>query len=56
MSKSEIAEKILCTLLDNGMISLEYGSEFYEKGKQECIDEIESILEDFVIVEGIVVK
>lgn len=56
MGKSDLAEKILCTLLDNGMISLEYGSEFYDKGKQECIDEIKNVLDDFVIVEGILVK
>lgn len=53
MKKSELAEKILYGLLDNGMIALEYGSEFYDIGKQECIAEIKSILNDYVIVEGL---
>lgn len=52
MTKTNLAAEILQSLLDNGMISLEYGSEFYEKGKQECIQEIKRKLDDYVVVSG----
>lgn len=52
MKKVELAEKILQDLLDNGMITLEYGQAFWEEGKQECIQEIRRKLDDYIIIEG----
>lgn len=52
MTKGDLAAEILQSLLDNGMIALEYGSEFYQEGKQECIQEIKRKLDAYVIVEG----
>ncbi len=52
MTKTELASDILESLLDNDMISLEYGSEFYQEGKQEVIQEIKRKLDNYVIVEG----
>lgn len=56
MTKTELASDILEILLGNGMISLEYGQAFYQEGKQECIQEIKRILDDYVIVEGRVIN
>lgn len=56
MKKEELAKLILEGLLDNGMITLEYGQAFWEEGKQECIQEIKRKLDDYVIVEGRVIE
>lgn len=56
MKKQELAEEILQDLLDNGMITLEYGQAFWEEGKKECIKEIKRKLDDYVIVEGQIVE
>lgn len=56
MTKTTLAADILDSLLDNGMISLEYGSEFYQEGKEEVIREIKRKLDDYVIVEGVPVE
>ena len=55
-TKTELAAEILQNLLDNGMISLEYGSEFFEQGKQEVIEEIKRKIDDYVILEGRVIE
>lgn len=51
MTKTELASDILEILLGNGMISLEYGSEFFEQGKQEVIKEIKRKLDDYLVIE-----
>lgn len=56
MTKDQLASDIVNDLLDNGMIALEYGSEFYDQGKQEVIEEIKQILNGYVIVDGSVVE
>lgn len=56
MNKTDLANDILESLLCNGMIALEYGSEFYEQGKQECIEEIKRQLDDYVIVAGMLIE
>lgn len=52
MKKIDLAAEILEDLLDNGMITLEYGSDLWEVGKQDCINAITKKLENYVIVEG----
>ena len=56
MKKLDLAEEILQDLLDNGMITLEYGQAFWEEGKQECIQEIKRKLDDYVIVAGQIIE
>lgn len=56
MTKVDLASDILDSLLDNGMITLDYGSEFYEQGKQDCINEIKRKLDDYVIVYGSMIE
>lgn len=52
MNKRDLATEILDHLLDNGMINLEYGQEFWREGKVECIKAITDRLSDYVIVQG----
>lgn len=56
MKKVELAEEILQNLLDNGMITLEYGQSVWEEGKQECIQEIKRKLDDYVIISGQIIE
>ena len=56
MNKRELAAKILEELLDDGMISLECGQEYWEQGKEECVDTIYDQLKDLYIIEGREIK
>lgn len=56
MKKVELAEEILQNLLDNGMIDLAYGQEFWKEGREECIQEIKRKLDDYVIVSGQIIE
>lgn len=52
MRRRELAEAILQELLDEQMIILEYCPEFWEDGRQDCINLIEKRLSNFTIVAG----
>lgn len=52
-NKKEMALDIIDRLLDNGMITLEYGTDDMERGREECADLIVNyVLNNFTIVEG----